>query len=323
MKAGQSGPSLDQAAAVDGVSRRGFLKAGAALGGGLLISFSLPVLMRGAQAQEQAFAPNAYVRIDREGRVFLTIQPVEMGQGTYTSMPALIAEELEVGLDQVVIEHAPADDKRYANPMLKFQVTGGSTSVPGNWKPLREAGAAARILLVTAAAKQWGVPVDHCSAERGKVVHAGSGRQLGYGELVDAAAQLPFPTTLPLKSPSEFKLIGTPAKRTDSPGKVNGTAVFGIDVRPEGLKVAAVMLSPVKRHAGQRRSRTGAGREECASSAAHREFGGSGGRSHGSRAQGAGGVADQMEARGQRQSLQRHAAGQHQDRLTGHGRRGA
>ena len=229
----------------EGLTRRGFIKAGAAIGGGLLISFSLPALMRGAQAEEGAFAPNAYVRIDREGRIFLTIQPVEMGQGTYTSMPALIAEELEVGLDQVVIEHAPADDKRYANPMLGFQVTGGSTSVPGNWKPLREAGAAARILLVSAAANQWGVPADSCKAEKGVVLHPGSGRQLGYGQLVDAASKLPLPSPIPLKDPSEFKLIGTPAKRTDSPEKVNGKAMFGIDVRPEGMKVAALMLCPV------------------------------------------------------------------------------
>jgi isoquinoline 1-oxidoreductase beta subunit len=168
-----------------------------------------------------------------------------MGQGTYTSMPALIAEELEVGLDQVVIETAPADDKRYANPMLGFQVTGGSTSVPGNWKPLREAGATARVLLITAAANQWGVPASSCKADKGLVTHAGSGRHVGYGELVDAAAKLPIPDSVPLKDPSEFKLIGTPAKRTDTPNKVNGKAVFGIDVRPEGFKVAAVMLCPI------------------------------------------------------------------------------
>ena len=108
-------------------------------------------------------------------------------------MPALIAEELEVGLEQVHIEHAPADDKRYPNPMLGFQVTGGSTSVPGNWKPLREAGAAARVLLVAAAAQQWGVAPDSCKAEKGAVLHPASGRKLGYGELVDAAAKLPLP----------------------------------------------------------------------------------------------------------------------------------
>ena len=228
-----------------GLSRRSFIMAGAALGGGLLISFSLPISMRGAFAQGVEFSPNAYIRVDREGRVFLTIQPVEMGQGTYTSMPALIAEELEVGLDQVVIEHAPADDKRYANPMLGFQVTGGSTSVPANWKPLREAGATARTLLITAAANQWGVPASSCKADKGVVSHPESGKRAGYGELADAAAQLPMPETVALKDPREFKLIGTPAKRTDTPDKVNGKAVFGIDARPEGVKVAAVMLCPI------------------------------------------------------------------------------
>lgn len=228
-----------------GLSRRSFIMAGAALGGGLLISFSLPISMRGAFAQGAEFSPNAYIRVDREGRVFLTIQPVEMGQGTYTSMPALIAEELEVGLDQVVIEHAPADDKRYANPMLGFQVTGGSTSVPANWKPLREAGATARTLLITAAANQWGVPASSCKADKGVVSHPESGKRAGYGELADAAAQLPMPETVALKDPREFKLIGTPAKRTDTPDKVNGKAVFGIDARPEGVKVAAVMLCPI------------------------------------------------------------------------------
>lgn len=228
-----------------GLSRRSFIMAGAALGGGLLISFSLPISMRGAFAQGAEFSPNAYIRIDREGQIFLTIQPVEMGQGTYTSMPALIAEELEVGLDQVVIEHAPADDKRYANPMLGFQVTGGSTSVPANWEPLREAGATARTLLVTAAANRWGVPASSCKADKGVVLHPESGKHAGYGELADEAAQLPMPETVTLKDPREFKLIGTPAKRTDTPDKVNGKAIFGIDARPEGVKVAAVMLCPI------------------------------------------------------------------------------
>ncbi|MGE8499867.1 MAG: molybdopterin cofactor-binding domain-containing protein [Pseudomonas sp.] len=228
------------------VSRRHFLKVSAAIGGGLLISFSLPMSMRDALAAEAgSFEPNAYVRIERDGRIVLTIQPVEMGQGTYTSMPALIAEELEVGLDQVSIEHAPADDKRYANPVFGFQVTGGSTSVPGNWKPLREAGAAARLLLIAAAAQQWGVAASSCKAEKGEVLHSASGRTLGYGELVEAAAQLPLPESIPLKNPKDFTLIGTPARRTDSPSKVNGTAVFGIDVRPEGMKVAAITLCPI------------------------------------------------------------------------------
>lgn len=227
------------------LSRRGFLKASAAVGGGLLISFTLPSLMGDAQAAEGEFNPNAYIRIDRSGKVFFIIQPVEMGQATYTSMPALIAEELEVSLDQVVIEHAPADDTRYANPMLGFQVTGGSTSVPAYWKPLRQAGAAARTLLMTAAAQQWSVPVESCKAENGVVLHTESGRKLGYGELVDAAARLPAPAEAELKDPSRFKLIGTPAKRTDGPDKVRGKAMFGIDARPEGVKVAAITICPV------------------------------------------------------------------------------
>ncbi|MDE3738676.1 xanthine dehydrogenase family protein molybdopterin-binding subunit [Metapseudomonas resinovorans] len=228
-----------------GLSRRGFLKASAAVGSGLLISFTVPGLMGDARAAEGEFSPNAYIRIDRSGKVFFIIQPVEMGQATYTSMPALIAEELEVALDQVVIEHAPADDKRYANPMLGFQVTGGSTSVPANWVPLRQAGATARTLLVMAAAQQWSVPVESCKAENGVVVHAESGRKLGYGELVDAAAKLPMPGEVALKEPAQFKLIGTPAKRTDGPDKVRGKAMYGIDARPEGVKVAALTICPV------------------------------------------------------------------------------
>ncbi|WP_041770248.1 xanthine dehydrogenase family protein molybdopterin-binding subunit [Metapseudomonas resinovorans] len=228
-----------------GFSRRGFLKVSAAVGGGLLVGFALPGLMTDAEAAEGEFTPNAYIRIDRSGQVFFIIQPVEMGQATYTSMPALIAEELEVPLDQVLIEHAPADDKRYANPMLGFQVTGGSTSVPANWLPLRQAGAATRTLLVTAAAQQWGVPMESCKAENGAVLHPESGRKLGYGELVDAAAKLPAPGEVALKDPARFKLIGTPAQRTDGPAKVTGKAMFGIDARPEGVKVAALTICPI------------------------------------------------------------------------------
>ena len=131
-----------------GISRRAFLKASAAAGGGLLLSFRLPALMRNAEAAEtptaNTFAPNAFIRIDRQGRVTLVVHQVEMGQGTYTSLPMLLAEELEVDLAQVQLEHAPPDDKLYANPLLGFQATGGSTSVRGAWEPLRRAGAAAR-----------------------------------------------------------------------------------------------------------------------------------------------------------------------------------
>ena len=193
------------------------------------------------------FAPNAFVRIGRDGRITLIMSQVEMGQGTYTSMPMLIAEELEVDLDQVHLEHAPPDDRLYANPLVGFQVTGGSTSVRAFWKPLREAGAAARMLLVEAAAQTWGVEPSSCRAETGYVIHNATGRRLDYGALAERAATLPVPAAgkIVLKDPKDFKLIGTPAKRLDTPDKVNGKAQYGIDVRLPGMKIAAIAICPV------------------------------------------------------------------------------
>jgi len=227
------------------LSRRAFLRAGAAAGGGLLLSVSLPALMRNAEAGPNSFAPNAFVRIDRKGGVTLTMPQVEMGQGTYTSMSMLMAEELEVELGQVRVEHAPPDDKLYANPIFGIQGTGGSTSVRAFWEPLRRAGATARTMLVTAAAKNWSVEPTACRAEKGEVIHAASGRKLAYGALADKAATLPVPEKVALKDPKDFKLIGTPAKRLDTPDKINGKAVFGIDVKLPGMKIATLAISPV------------------------------------------------------------------------------
>jgi isoquinoline 1-oxidoreductase beta subunit len=227
----------------NGVSRRVFLKAGAAAGGGLLLTFALD--NGNADAAVRTFAPNAFIRIDRDGAVTLVMPQVEMGQGTYTSMPMLIAEELEVELSKVRLEHAPADDKLYGNPITKFQVTGGSTSVRGFWEPLRRAGATARNLLIAAAAQTWGVDADACRAEKGEVIHAPTGRRVSYGNLVDVAATLPIPEKVALKDPKDFKLIGTPVKRLDAPEKVNGTAQYGIDVRVPGMKVATLAACPV------------------------------------------------------------------------------
>src|SRR5256885_4874391 len=160
-----------------------------------------------------SFAPNAFIRIDRDGRVTLIMHKVEMGQGTYTSMPMLLAEELEVELSQVRLEHAPPNDALYAEPLFGVQETGGSTSVRGNWEPLRRAGAGARALLVAAAAETWEVTAASCRAERGEVVHAATGRRLGYGALVDRAATLPVPRDPPLKDAKDWTVIGTPAQR--------------------------------------------------------------------------------------------------------------
>ena len=225
------------------VSRRTFLETSAAVGGGLLLGFTLPPLA--PLQQNGPFVPNAFVRIDRDGRVTLIMHKVEMGQGTYTSMPMLLAEELEVDLSQVQLEHAPPDDARYAEPLFGVQETGGSTSVRGNWEPLRRAGATARALLIAAAAQTWKVDPSACHAARGQVIHGPTGRSLDYGALVATAAVLPVPGHVALKAPKDFKLIGTPAKRLDAPDKVNGTAQYGIDVKVPGMKVATVAACPV------------------------------------------------------------------------------
>src|SRR5256712_5642149 len=226
---------------MDRVSRREFLIAGAAAGGGLLLGWHVDA--RGATSPD--FAPNAFIRIGTDGRVTMIMGQVEMGQGMYTAMPQLLAEELEVGLDQIHLEHAPPDDKLYANPIFRFQATGGSTSVKGLYEPMRRAGATARTMLIAAAATRWKVDPASCRAERGTVIHSDSRRRMSYGGLASAAAAQPVPQNVVLKRPQDFKLIGTPAKRLDTPAKVNGTARYSIDVRLPGMKIATVAASPV------------------------------------------------------------------------------
>ncbi len=169
-----------------------------------------------------------------------------MGQGTYTALPMLVAEELDVDLGQVGVDHAPPNDKLYANSIaFNQQITGGSTAVRAFFKPMREAGAAARQMLMAAAATQLGVAKEELTTKAGAVVHAKSSQHIGYGALADAAAKLPVPTDLALKDPGQFRIIGTPVKRLDVAGKVDGTAVYGIDVKVPGMKIAALATSPV------------------------------------------------------------------------------
>jgi isoquinoline 1-oxidoreductase beta subunit len=226
------------------LSRRNFLVNTAVAGSGLVLSLSLP-FGQGKAVGNDSFVPNAFIRIGTDGQIVLTMPYVEMGQGTYTSIPMLIAEELEVGLKQVRIEHAPPNEKLYANPLLGVQATGNSNAIRGAWKPLREAGAAARIMLIATAAGRWGVDAGSCHADAGEVVHAPSGRRLKYGELAVDAARMPVPKEVALKRGEEFRLIGTPAKRLDASGKVNGGAIYGIDARPPGVKIATLAQSPV------------------------------------------------------------------------------
>src|SRR5882762_4987620 len=220
------------------LDRRSFIKAGAALAGSLMIDFAIPLgeCPAFAQTAPAPFAPNAFIRIDRQGVVTLVMPMVEMGQGVYTAMAMLLAEELEVGLDHVRLEHAPPDDALYANAILQSQTTGLSSTIRAFWTPLRQAGA-----------MQWSVDGNSCQAQRGAVVHAASSRRLVYGELVDAAATLPVPVreSVVLKPLGAMSLIGTSAKRIEGPEKVNGRTEFGIDARLPGMKIAAIAVSPV------------------------------------------------------------------------------
>jgi isoquinoline 1-oxidoreductase subunit beta len=226
-----------------GFSRRSFLWAAAA-GGGLIFGLRLPFEGGDAEAADD-FEPNAFVRLGSDRQITLTMPYVEMGQGTYTSIPMLIAEELEVDLNQVRLEHAPPNEKLYKNPLLGVQATGNSNAIRGAWQPLRQAGAAARTMLILAAANRWNVDPASCRAQNGEVLHPPTSRRIKYGELVADASRMPLPNNVALKQPRDFKLIGTPAKRLDAPAKVNGTAVYGIDVRPPGVKIATLAQSPV------------------------------------------------------------------------------
>ncbi len=230
-------------------SRRFVLRAGLAIGGGLLLDVYMPEIVRAASPDTPAdpvFAPNAFVRVDKTGAVTLIMRDTEVGQGIFTSIAMLIAEELEVGLDQVAVQAAPPDLTLYKNPLLGDQATGGSASIRAGWVSMREAGAVARTMLIGAAASRWGVDPSECTAARATVSHTASGRSVGYGDLAGDAAKQPVPAKVALKDPAQFKLIGTSPRRLDTPSKVNGTAVFGMDVKVPGMRIGTVAASPVK-----------------------------------------------------------------------------
>jgi isoquinoline 1-oxidoreductase beta subunit len=234
-------------------SRRSLLKVGVLAGGGLMLGLRLSSLARAAAAAPESapdptdqFAPNAFVRIDPHGAITLIMPHAEVGQGVYTSSAMLMGEELEVGLDQIQVQAAPPDLAKYMDPLLYDQATGGSTSTRADWVRLREAAAVARTMLVAAAANRWGVDPASCRVERGVVHHDASGRSLGYGDVAEDAARLPVPKDVKLKDPAQFTLIGTSAKRLDTPSKVNGTAVFGIDIKVPGMRIGTLAITPAK-----------------------------------------------------------------------------
>jgi isoquinoline 1-oxidoreductase beta subunit len=232
----------------NGTSRRSLLTGG--LAGGFLLTFHLPVRAVNEPVQpsdntDGKFAPNAFVRIDSSGKTTLVMPQVEMGQGVYTSISMIMAEELDVDFSQVTLEHAPPSDKLYGNPMFGIQATGNSNSIRAWWKPLRTAGARARAMLVQAAAQQWQVDPASCATANSEVMHKASGRRLSYGALALAASSEVPPKDVPLKDPKDFVLIGKPLKRLDTPDKVNGKAVYGIDAMLPGMKFATLKTCPV------------------------------------------------------------------------------
>jgi isoquinoline 1-oxidoreductase subunit beta len=233
----------------DSVSRRALL--GGGLAGGFLLAFHLPLHaavnepVQPPDVTDGKFAPNAFIRIDAEGATTLVMPQVEMGQGIYTAISTILAEELDADWSQVKLQHAPANEKLYGNPIFVIQATGGSTSVRAFWKPLRAAGASARAMLVQAAAAQWQVDPASCTTSKGEVIHASSGRKLAYGALAEDAAKQTPPKDPPVKDPKDFVLIGKSLKRLDTPDKVNGKAIYGIDAMLPGLKFATLAQCPV------------------------------------------------------------------------------
>jgi isoquinoline 1-oxidoreductase beta subunit len=230
------------------VGRRDFIRTGAAIGGGLLVSSYAPPLLDGTggevAAEGKDFAVNAFVRIGTDESVTVIAAHSEMGQGVYTSLPMLLNEELQADWSKIRVEAAPVD-KAYNHPVFGMQMTGGSTTSPAEWERYRKVGATARVMLVQAAATKWGVDAGSCRVEKGVVIHTATNKRASYGSLADAAAKLAPPANVPLKNPKDFTLVGKPTRRLDTPSKTNGTAQFGLDVIVPGMLTAVVARPPV------------------------------------------------------------------------------
>jgi len=227
-------------------SRRGFIRQSGLTGIALTIGAYFPVLGKGtveiihtATADSLGINLLAWISIDQSGKVTILNHRSEMGQGSYQVVPQMIAEELEVNLDQVNIQFAPGDQKKYGS-----QITGGSSTVRGSYKHLLRIGATAREMLIGAAIQQWNVPREECYAENGQVIHRPSGKKLSYGDLVQEAAKATPPKDIPLKARKDYKLVGKSLQRQDTPLKTNGTAIFGLDKKLPGMLYAVVERNP-------------------------------------------------------------------------------
>ena len=229
------------------MKRREFLKAGAALGGGLLISLYVSEFVPAARAADSAAKPvalNAFVRIGTDESVTVISNHSEMGQGIYTSLPMLLNEELEADWARIRVESAPVDAV-YNHTVFGIMMTGGSTTTNSEYDRFRKMGAMARIMLIAAAAQSWNVDPQSCRAEKGFVIHTSTGRRASYGSLAEAASKIAPPKDIPLKDPKDFTLVGKPVHRLDTPSKTNGTAQFGLDVYIPGMLTAVVARAPV------------------------------------------------------------------------------
>jgi len=229
------------------VGRREFIKTGAAIGGGLLVSLYVPLADDSGSAlaaEDKGAAVNAFVRIGTDESVTVIAAHSEMGQGVYTSLPMLLNEELQADWSKVRVEAAPVD-KAYNHPVFGMQMTGGSTTSPAEWERYRKMGATARVMLIESAAAKWGVEASSCKVEKGVVIHMATGKRASYGSLASAAAKLTPPADVPLKNPKDFTLVGKPTRRLDTPSKTNGTAQFGLDVIIPGMLTAVVARPPV------------------------------------------------------------------------------
>ena len=224
------------------LNRRDFIKVTSTAGAGLIIGFYLPSGAEQLLAQDQAqeFAPNAWLKIDTKGIVTITVAKSDMGQGIRTSLPMIVAEELEADWNNVKVVQAVAHPDKYGS-----MGTGGSSSIRGSWDRLRGAGASAREMLISAAAETWSVDRITCHAEDGTVIHKPTGKKLEYGKLVEAASKLPVPDNPPLKEKKDYKIVGKWIHQLDTPDKSSGRAKYGIDVRVAGMMYASVVRCPV------------------------------------------------------------------------------
>jgi len=235
---------IDIGLAQSAISRRTFLRTAAIGAGGLVIAIHLPACSRKPAAPVEPFGPNAFLRIGADDTITFYCDKSEMGQGVYTALPTLIAEELGVAVDKLRVEFAPPGEA-YTNALLGGQVTGGSTSVRDSWVKLRTAGAQARTMLFAAAAKEWGADAANLRVEDGAVISADGEKKLTFGALAGEAAKLPLPKEVPLKDPGSFTLIGKSRTRLDTPSKTDGSAQFGIDVKLPGMLYGALAQPPV------------------------------------------------------------------------------